>query len=417
MKTPIARLWLFVCAVAILFAACQKEVYHNTESTESQESQLRTAGAVPDDPGAVAKVAMMVSSEFYNSMNDVIGARGGTTTTSQKDSDRDGIPDASDGCPKQKETVNGYQDTDGCPDTAPTTSTDTDGDGIADATDACDTQAETVNGYQDADGCPDTVPDTDGDGIIDTQDLCPSEVETVNGFEDTDGCPDTPPVVIPPTTIPASFQLVTPPVGSQGNEGACVPFAIAYAARSIEQYYQTNATSYSTTSNVFSPEYVYNQTKLNDCATGSAPTTVLDLIKTQGVSTWASMPYSDVNGCSLMPSSSQIANASNYKIASYVMIPNTDRVAIKTMIASKHPVIITIIADNSFTNARTGFVWKAYSGSGALRHSLIICGYDDAKNAYKVMNSWGTTWGDAGFSWIDYDFFPQKSTYDTYAIQ
>jgi hypothetical protein len=417
MKTPIARLWLFVCAVAIFLTACQKEVSQTTNSSEKKEVELRTGGAISDEPGAIAKVPMIVSSEFYNSMNQTIGGKGSTTITSKKDSDRDGIPDASDSCPNQKETVNGYQDTDGCPDTAPTTSTDTDGDGIADATDACDTQAETVNGYQDTDGCPDTVPDTDGDGIIDTQDLCPAEAETVNGYEDTDGCPDTPPIVIPPTTIPASFQLATPPVGNQGNEWSCVPFAIAYAARSIEQYYKSNATSYDVNANIFSPEYVYNQTKFSDCGSGTAITIVLDLIINQGVATWQSMPYSDVNGCSLAPVASQIANASAFKISSYVKIPNTDQVAIKSMVAAKHPVIMTVIMDNSFVNAKTGFVWKTYSGSGSLPHTMIICGYDDAKHAYKVMNSWGTAWGDAGFSWIDYDFFPQKASYYTYAIQ
>ncbi len=223
--------------------------------------------------------------------------------------------------------------------------------------------------------------------------------------------------VIPPTIIPASFQLTTPTPGSQGNEGSCVAFAIAYGARSIEQFYITSASSYNFSSNVFSPEYVYNQTKFQDCGTGTSPTTVLDLIKVQGVCSWQYMPYNDINGCSIQPDAGQVQNASAFKIASYVLIPNFDRVAIKTMIASKHAVIITIIADNSFTNAGPGFVWKTNSGSGALRHTLIICGYDDVKNAYKVMNSWGTSWGDAGFSWIDYDYFPQISTYDTYAIQ
>ncbi len=35
---------------------------------------------------------------------------------------------------------------------------DTDGDGIIDKFDQCDTQRETFNGYQDSDGCPDTAP-------------------------------------------------------------------------------------------------------------------------------------------------------------------------------------------------------------------------------------------------------------------
>jgi C1A family cysteine protease len=192
---------------------------------------------------------------------------------------------------------------------------------------------------------------------------------------------------------------------------------VAYGARSIEQYYRTNAGSYSYTSNVFSPEFVYNQTKFGDCGSGTAFTTVLDLMKAQGVATWQAMPYSDVNGCSLMPDATQTANAANFKISGYATIPNTDRTAIKAMIASKHPVIVNVIADNSFINAGPGFIWKAYSGSGALPHAIIIVGYDDAKNAYKIMNSFGTGWGDGGFAWIDYDFFPQKSSYNTYVIQ
>jgi hypothetical protein len=35
---------------------------------------------------------------------------------------------------------------------------DSDGDGIVDSKDQCPTQPETYNGYQDADGCPDTAP-------------------------------------------------------------------------------------------------------------------------------------------------------------------------------------------------------------------------------------------------------------------
>jgi C1A family cysteine protease len=86
------------------------------------------------------------------------------------------------------------------------------------------------------------------------------------------------------------------------------------------------------------------------------------------------------------------------------------------MVFQNHPVIVTVIADNSFVTAKAGFIWKTFSGSGNLPHSIVICGYDDTKNAYKVMNSWGTTWGDAGYSWIDYDFFPTKTGTYCYVI-
>ena len=226
------------------------------------------------------------------------------------------------------------------------------------------------------------------------------------------------PIIIPPSTaLPSLFSLLTPPIANQGNEGSCVAFATTYAARSIEAYYRTSSTNYSLATNIFSPEYVYNQTKLfSDCNSGTAFSLALDLMKNKGVCTWNAMPYSDLNGCSILPNSSQDAEAANYKINSYSKIINSDQTAIKTMIYNKHAVMINVNMDNGFINATSGFIWKSYSGSGALPHALIICGYDDNKHAYKVMNSVGVNWGDAGYSWIDYNYFSQVSSYYVYVM-
>lgn len=63
-----------------------------------------------------------------------------------------------------------------------------DRDNIPDADDLCPTDAEDMDGFEDSDGCPD--PDNDQDRILDVDDQCPNEPETYNGTEDEDGCPD-----------------------------------------------------------------------------------------------------------------------------------------------------------------------------------------------------------------------------------
>ncbi len=100
------------------------------------------------------------------------------------DDDLDNIPDSADKCPKDAEDIDGFEDTDGCPDF------DNDKDGIPDTGDQCKDEPETKNNYQDDDGCPDEA-DTDQDGVPDKEDKCPAEPEDTDGFEDTDGCPDT----------------------------------------------------------------------------------------------------------------------------------------------------------------------------------------------------------------------------------
>jgi len=103
------------------------------------------------------------------------------------DNDNDGILDVTDKCPTKAEDVDGFEDADGCPDE------DNDGDGVPDARDRCPDDPEDRDGFEDADGCVD--PDNDGDGTLDAADKCPNEPETVNEYQDEDGCPDTPPTV------------------------------------------------------------------------------------------------------------------------------------------------------------------------------------------------------------------------------
>jgi OOP family OmpA-OmpF porin len=99
-----------------------------------------------------------------------------------RDRDRDGVLDEADQCPTEPEDMDGYDDSNGCPEQ------DNDLDNIADSADKCPNQAEDMDGFEDHDGCPDL--DNDKDGIPDVSDRCPLEPETKNGFDDTDGCPD-----------------------------------------------------------------------------------------------------------------------------------------------------------------------------------------------------------------------------------
>lgn len=218
-------------------------------------------------------------------------------------------------------------------------------------------------------------------------------------------------IITPPPSPSPAFQIAMPPVTSQGSEGSCVSFAIGYYLRSAEHYYQTGATSYSHSSNIVSPEYLFNQTKSDPSnCTGSTLLAALNLLKSNGVCTWQSMPYSSSNGCSLMPTTEQNAEAANYKITNYSTLYTSDMSTVKALLNAKHPLYISFNVDSYFYYAGPGFIWKSFSGTFYGQHAVVICGYDDAKHAYKVVNSWGAGWGDSGYSWIDYDFLPQVSS-------
>lgn len=199
--------------------------------------------------------------------------------------------------------------------------------------------------------------------------------------------------------LPTSVDLVVPPIGNQGGEGSCVAWGTTYAARSTS-YQNTNGGAYNFGVNIFSPEYVYNQIKVTNCAGGAYTADGLNLLVNQGVCTWNTMPYTDVD-CDDMPNSTQLAEAANYKISSYATVPITVT-DIKTQLAAGKILVVAGSVYNQYMNIGYDEVITSGRGRSLGGHCYACVGYDDTKNAFKFMNSWGTSWATDGFSWLDY---------------
>ncbi|MDP1713064.1 MAG: C1 family peptidase [Candidatus Nanopelagicaceae bacterium] len=45
-------------------------------------------------------------------------------------------------------------------------------------------------------------------------------------------------------------------------------------------------------------------------------------------------------------------------------------------------------------------------------HAVLMVGYDDAKNAILIRNSWGTEWGENGYGWLPYEYVLQDLAED-----
>jgi C1A family cysteine protease len=205
--------------------------------------------------------------------------------------------------------------------------------------------------------------------------------------------------------LPAVFSLDCPVPGQQNPYWDCAAFSTCYA-RGISWYYKTGAVSYSTTTNMFSHSFVYNQTNGGVCAGGSGATTSFDLMQIRGVCLEDTMQ--DDQTCGPLPNNTQLTEGLNYKIGTYTKVLGSDITAIKTVLYSKKGVVVGVAIDDIFTNATSYFIWNSTTMStndSRAGHIMCIVGWDDSKQAFKVIGSWGTGWNDSGFGWIGYDLF------------
>jgi C1A family cysteine protease len=80
---------------------------------------------------------------------------------------------------------------------------------------------------------------------------------------------------------------------------------------------------------------------------------------------------------------------------------------IKNALCQYGPVATSIHATSLFQNY-TGGVFQqktnaSYGPIPSINHAVVIVGWDDAKGAWRVRNSWGTGWGESGYAWVKYN--------------
>ena len=205
-----------------------------------------------------------------------------------------------------------------------------------------------------------------------------------------------------------------PPIGDQGQYGTCVAWAAAYNARTYlyarEKGYTTNQLA--SKSNHFSPKYIFYAMNNRSSCDGSYFEEVIGIIRDKGVATMAQMPYENMGNCSGSPSSAQNTNAANYKIKSFREIDMTKPSNIKAYLDQGKVIVFGARLGDEFMNADNSlnYLYQQtsfnYSGMHA-NHAMVIAGYDDDRGpngCFLVVNSWGDTWGNDGYIWVDQKF-------------
>ena len=201
-----------------------------------------------------------------------------------------------------------------------------------------------------------------------------------------------------PSTVDLSAKIGPP--GDQGQEGSCVGWAVAYAAKTLAETTELGW-SPSTPNHEFSPSWLYNQINGGEDK-GTHVSTAMDFVVSHGLDDLSSFPYVAGDYTS-QPSSDSMRRAARFKAQSWVSIPNTIG-DIKTVLAGGNAVVIAmnVYPDFDGLDASTNDTYDMDIGNRRGRHAIAIIGYDDARKAFRIINSWGPWWGSQGYGWIAY---------------
>ena len=232
------------------------------------------------------------------------------------------------------------------------------------------------------------------------------------GTEDVD-IPDIPPFE-PEDVTKTSISLVHlfPPVGDQGRFGTCVTWATGYGVKSALN--KTDGVDF-ITSPIDLWHLIPSGSKGRNCG-GTNFEPAFDALIRSGAA--AHVPFNNTMTCDGVTGT---GNANN-KLESYRIIAFTKELSsngpwgmeianFKGHLIEHGPIAFGAQLGERFMDWNNASILShdtdRIKGQHAY-HAMVLVGFDDDKKAFRVLNSWGTTWGDNGFIWIDYDFFVRQ---------
>ncbi|MCL2101419.1 MAG: C1 family peptidase, partial [Fibromonadales bacterium] len=219
-------------------------------------------------------------------------------------------------------------------------------------------------------------------------------------------------------SLPPSYSIENkfPPIGDQGQYGTCVAWAVGYSMKTALNGIERNWTSSDlrNSANQTSPKDLWHTIPVRDKGLNCNGTNfepAFDALISKGAQSLSQVPYSNMGNCS----GASNGNASN-KLANYRKIAYNNELTgqtgkegmdlgnFKGYIAQGRPIAIGARLGDRFMRWNSSAVISSdtYNDPGMQHayHAMVLVGYDDSREAFRVLNSWGPSWGDRGSIWV-----------------
>ncbi len=200
-----------------------------------------------------------------------------------------------------------------------------------------------------------------------------------------------------------------PPIGDQGLSNSGIAWAIAYAARS---YYGAarEGLDVRVPQHEASPGYVYDMARHGGCYDDVPISDVIEILR-QGALSLAQYPY---RAECAHPAAALDTEAHDFRVQDFYIVDKSQIDDIKGQLERGNPVVVDFKVSDAFEELRGD---RLFDEPDAPRRdedkyqTLVIVGYDDERQAARIMNSWGSGWGDHGYAWISYQTLAARTSF------
>lgn len=203
-----------------------------------------------------------------------------------------------------------------------------------------------------------------------------------------------------------------PKPGNQGAQPNCVAWATTYAAHSF--LIAEAGSGQAPTPDPMSPAYVYNRLRKpgSPCDRAVRIVDALKLLQTEGAVTLSEFP-DEISRCTIPAPQTLVGKAKANRLSDWRAISRSRRSDgskvvlddIKGALSRGEPVVFAMPVMADFKALRGDAVYRHDMPENTNWHAMAAIGYDEGRQAFRVINSWGTYWGDGGYAWIDYATF------------
>jgi len=186
----------------------------------------------------------------------------------------------------------------------------------------------------------------------------------------------------------------------QVDTSTCTSWSTTYAAAS-----QTARRNGLGAGLILSPSFTYNIISGDHtCRFPTSTSATLDVLKNVGTLPIEEYVF-DAGWCGRQPTAAE--KRGRYRIKNWSRFDATDLTMVKQQLTRGVAVVFGM---------RVGATVMGWRGDGIITgdrdlggsHAIVVVGFDDDRQAFRILNSWGRNWGDGGYGWFGYDFWKRN---------